>query len=494
MPQQRRRLFLLGVRKDIAQKIAYPTGKCDFQPPRPTVMEAIRDLPSVDGYDRLFKENIARFTRKPRSPYAMVARGTACDLSDLSRPRDWDENACSGCLRTRHSTHTIELYSATPPGDVVPGHKLPRLHPNGICPTLRAGSDSKHGSYTAPRPIHPIHPRCITSREAARLHGFPDWFSFYPLKWHAYRQIGNAVCPQVARAVGYAVRSVLGGKTTSIVPPAIRLDDKFLLPDDRPRTLKRIPQLEQFPPVIGFLFDEAYDKRANRMRKASFSFADVNRAVAATGVDLHWVRAETFLQEIARSRRVQQMLAAAMDFGFSIVPCSGGDAIGKFVRIGTPGTLETKESLQIRIDEIKSADRLPMAPPDLNGTGWGVVAVLTQPKVQEKIWRRDDCVVGIVAGSNDGALGGSSVYTLTVRSSPKFELETTAVFTCKAAALPTKMRLAKISKERKTDRITILAKATDRHIVALQFDRCSTDPREIARAAFEFDATSRAQR
>ncbi len=55
---------------------------------------------------------------------------------------------------------------------------------NGIAPTLRAGSDSAHGSYTAPRPIHPFLPRCITTREAARLHGFPDWFAFYPLKWH----------------------------------------------------------------------------------------------------------------------------------------------------------------------------------------------------------------------------------------------------------------------------------------------------------------------
>ncbi|NOY81033.1 MAG: DNA cytosine methyltransferase, partial [Kiritimatiellaeota bacterium] len=28
----------------------------------------------------------------------------------------------------------------------------------------------------SPRPIHWRYPRCITNREAARLHSFPDWF------------------------------------------------------------------------------------------------------------------------------------------------------------------------------------------------------------------------------------------------------------------------------------------------------------------------------
>src|SRR6185437_14122619 len=102
------------------------------------------------------------------------------------------------------------VYAATLPGHTVPGHKLPKLHPEGISSTLRAGSDSTHGSYTAPRPIHPYRPRCITAREAARLHGFPDWFAFYPTKWHAYRQIGNAVCPPVARAVGFSILAALG--------------------------------------------------------------------------------------------------------------------------------------------------------------------------------------------------------------------------------------------------------------------------------------------
>lgn len=46
-----------------------------------------------------------------------------------------------------------------------------------------------------PRPIHYNGNRCITVREMARLHGFPDWFRFHTTKWHGARQVGNAVPP-----------------------------------------------------------------------------------------------------------------------------------------------------------------------------------------------------------------------------------------------------------------------------------------------------------
>lgn len=49
------------------------------------------------------------------------------------------------------------------------------------------------------RPIHPAEPRVITVREAARLQGFPDWFTFSSTKWHSFRMIGNSVSPLVAK-------------------------------------------------------------------------------------------------------------------------------------------------------------------------------------------------------------------------------------------------------------------------------------------------------
>jgi DNA (cytosine-5)-methyltransferase 1 len=44
----------------------------------------------------------------------------------------------------------------------------------------------------------------------ARLHGFPDWFRLHATKWHGARQVGNAVPPPLARAVGLQIMAALG--------------------------------------------------------------------------------------------------------------------------------------------------------------------------------------------------------------------------------------------------------------------------------------------
>ena len=84
-----------------------------------------------------------------------------------------------------------------------------RLDKNGISPTLRAGTGKEKGSFMAARPIHPIKPRCITVREAARLQSFPDWFMFHPTKWHGFQQIGNSVPPMMAEAIALELKRAL---------------------------------------------------------------------------------------------------------------------------------------------------------------------------------------------------------------------------------------------------------------------------------------------
>lgn len=53
--------------------------------------------------------------------------------------------------------------------------------------------------------IHPWEDRTITSREAARLQSFPDRFVFYGTEGAIRKQIGNAVPPLLAYAVGAAI-------------------------------------------------------------------------------------------------------------------------------------------------------------------------------------------------------------------------------------------------------------------------------------------------
>jgi DNA (cytosine-5)-methyltransferase 1 len=59
------------------------------------------------------------------------------------------------------------------------------------------------------RYLHPDQDRPITHREAARLMGFPDDFRFVGNKTQIARQIGNAVPPDLAAALGRMVMRVL---------------------------------------------------------------------------------------------------------------------------------------------------------------------------------------------------------------------------------------------------------------------------------------------
>lgn len=52
--------------------------------------------------------------------------------------------------------------------------------------------------------------RYMTTREAARVQGFPDWYEFTGARSHAMRHIGNAVAVKVAQAVGERLRQLTG--------------------------------------------------------------------------------------------------------------------------------------------------------------------------------------------------------------------------------------------------------------------------------------------
>jgi DNA (cytosine-5)-methyltransferase 1 len=485
VPQKRKRLFVLGVRSDVERNAPYPDGACPGQAPRPTVWEAIADLPSVDDREALFDGDTTGYDRAPDNDYARVARGWQADPSDYSWPREWQSDRCSGCLRVRHTAQAIAVYDSTPPGYVVPGHKLPRLDPKGICPTLRAGSDSTHGSHTAPRPIHPFQPRCITAREAARLHGFPDWFSFYPLKWHAYRQIGNAVCPPVARAVGREIAWVLGYEPRK-PSEAIRLSDDFPLPDDRPRTLKRIPHVLHYPPVVDRLFANACDG-SGRLVRPRFSFADVRAAIRATGAKLPWTRADTFVQEIARSRNVRRILEGCLSKGYTIRPVCDGHCIGEFVPANEPGTVLDKDAVHVRSRDVARAILIePATRLDLEDART-LPALLAEEGVRASLWEGKQVRVEL-----DSNRQGENPFAVFYRLRNG---ERIAGRGCLIVAAPgsllTRARVSRLARDADADEVVVVSAITVKHFVAARFEECLVGPREVARQVYEVAASAK---
>lgn len=218
VPQSRDRLFLIGVKKGEKLPI-YPINatsnpnmkiETDF-PSAPNVMDAIGDLPDAETFEKL-KHNDSVETDKFGEPseYAAELRCLTNSAWHFGHPRKWVPNVLTSSMRTEHTDISRRRFESTTYGKVEPISRLFKLDPAGISNTLRAGTDASRGAFTSPRPIHPIHARCITVREMARLHGFPDWFRFHKTKWHGARQIGNAVPPPLAKAVATQVLYALG--------------------------------------------------------------------------------------------------------------------------------------------------------------------------------------------------------------------------------------------------------------------------------------------
>lgn len=244
VPQDRRRLVMVGLETPFQPPKAptethlprarVPSGQDRREAERdgrsigPSVWDAIGNLPDLDEFDELSESDsitlpsdIRSLADETASDYARRLSGSAIDATDLARPRRRSPSRLTSSLRTLHSDDVVTRFSMVTPGGREPISRFVRLHPDGIAPTLRAGSTPDRGSFSAPRPIHPERDRVISVREAARLHGFPDWFRFSAAKWHGFRQVGNSVCPPFAKAIAESVRDALG--LARVAPPGDRL-------------------------------------------------------------------------------------------------------------------------------------------------------------------------------------------------------------------------------------------------------------------------------
>ncbi|OYQ66488.1 DNA (cytosine-5-)-methyltransferase [Pseudanabaena sp. SR411] len=210
VPQHRERFFLIGCRKDLplpsyplaiskpanAKKIPKELTNLTNSP---TVRDAIAGLPDISEYTELMKQDNLQVEFGQFSEYVKLINNFG--ESNFGYKREYDKKLLTSSLMSKHKDTSIQRFSATAQGEVESISRFYKLALDGISNTLRAGTPSNRGAFTAPRPIHPITPRCITVREAARLHSYPDWFRFHKTIWHGFRQVGNSVPPLLAKAV-----------------------------------------------------------------------------------------------------------------------------------------------------------------------------------------------------------------------------------------------------------------------------------------------------
>lgn len=236
VPQDRRRLFLMGAKRGFElprypqqpfRKPGSAQGNLDL-PVGPCVWDALRDLPEAEAFAELVDSDCVKARYGEPSRYALMLRGLTNSDDDYSHPRLYDREMLTSSARADHTQLSRRRFKATAHGETEPISRFHKLDPAGVSNTLRAGTASDRGAFTSPRPIHPFSHRCITVREGARLHSYPDWFRLHASKWHGFRQIGNSVPPLLARAVASALVDAIGVRPAR-PRKAIALGDPSLL-------------------------------------------------------------------------------------------------------------------------------------------------------------------------------------------------------------------------------------------------------------------------
>jgi DNA (cytosine-5)-methyltransferase 1 len=238
VPQMRKRVFIVGFRKDLRIKPSLPSpthlrpspGQLAILPFTPTVEEAISDLPEVDKYECLLSGDRVPYDRKPEGTYQEVMRGYV-EAGGLAAKVSWDSKVCTNLRRTQHGDDLLERLRNLQFGEADGMSGIRRLDPKDISTTIRAGTTKDRGSWSAPRPLHPYQDRVITTRECARIQSFPDWFLFHPAKWNGNRMVGNAVPPLLAEAIGRHILKLLGIKVSRIDHPPFERDKELVARD-----------------------------------------------------------------------------------------------------------------------------------------------------------------------------------------------------------------------------------------------------------------------
>jgi len=205
LPQIRKRTIVIGYKHGLPA-VHLPTATHETAPSlfgRPsklTLMDAISDLPPLTA-----NTASSRYESSPHNDYQRKLRAECQTLSE--------HNSANYGEKMR------EILSLIPHGGTVanlPQHLRPksyfsntyaRLIPDQPSPTITRN----FGTPSSSRCIHPYQNRALSTREGARLQGFPDNYRFAGSKTSKNLQIGNAVPPIfgeiIAKQIMQSIRS-----------------------------------------------------------------------------------------------------------------------------------------------------------------------------------------------------------------------------------------------------------------------------------------------
>ncbi|MGR6841764.1 DNA cytosine methyltransferase [Aliivibrio wodanis] len=180
VPQKRERLILVGIRKDLAQDV-----KFHWPSPYKRVMTLNDALYAGELYDTDVAESPGQEypTRKKEIMAEVPQGGYWRDLSDE--------------LQREYMGGSYFLGG----GKTGMARRLSLSEPSLTLTTSPAQKQTER--------CHPIHTRPLQVREYARIQTFPDNWEFQGSKNAAYKQIGNAVPVNMARALGHSLVRLL---------------------------------------------------------------------------------------------------------------------------------------------------------------------------------------------------------------------------------------------------------------------------------------------
>lgn len=203
VPQIRKRLFIVGRRKDLNLDFEFPEAKTASPV---SVGEAIDDLPELTSMPlSLKRKNTAPRQSDSATHYKCLPES---EYQKLMRSKS-DKTVMNHLCRA-HNDKDLYIFRIMPQGgkyknipdelkrysDKIFEDKYRRLESHKPSWTLTAHMQKDCLAY-----IHPTQTRSISVREAARLQSFPDHFVFDAPMTRMFELVGNSVPPLLAEAI-----------------------------------------------------------------------------------------------------------------------------------------------------------------------------------------------------------------------------------------------------------------------------------------------------